>query len=398
MLSRIRNSYNHTIYASFTSFIVQAIINNFLPLLFITFQSKYNISFDRIVVLISFNFITQLLVDILAIKLADKIGYRICIVAAHIFAGAGLISLAVLPGLFSDPLIGLIISVMLYAVGGGLIEVLASPIVEACPTDNKEGAMSLLHSFYCWGQAGVVLFSTLFFVIFGIDHWRYVALIWAMIPLANAIYFSLVPINTLHGDEEPIKVRKFAGNRIFWLMILLMFCAGACELSISQWASAFAEAGLGVTKTIGDLAGPCAFAVLMGISRVFFAKYSEKLDLKNYMLICAGLCLISYLLASLSTSPIIGLLGCALCGFAVGIMWPGTYSLSAAGIKGGSTSMFALLALAGDLGCFAGPSVVGAVTGAAGGNMKMGILAAAIFPVIMIIGLFIFKSALRKQA
>ena len=398
MLSRIRNSYNHTIYASFTSFIVQAIINNFLPLLFITFQSKYNISFDRIVVLISFNFITQLLVDILAIKLADKIGYRICIVAAHIFAGVGLISLAVLPGLFSDPLIGLIISVMLYAVGGGLIEVIASPIVEACPTDNKEGAMSLLHSFYCWGQAGVVLFSTLFFVIFGIDHWRYVALIWAMIPLANAIYFSLVPINTLHGDEEPIKVRKFAGNRIFWLMILLMFCAGACELSISQWASAFAEAGLGVTKTIGDLAGPCTFAVLMGISRVFFAKHSEKLDLKNYMLICAGLCLISYLLASLSTSAIIGLLGCALCGFAVGIMWPGTYSLSAAGIKGGSTSMFALLALAGDLGCFAGPSVVGAVTGAVGGNMKMGILAAAIFPVIMIIGLFIFKSALRKQA
>ena len=391
----LRQNFRHTLTASFIGYIVQAIINNFAPLLFLTFQTTYAISLDKIALLVTFNFGVQLVVDVLAAKFVDKIGYRISIVAAHLFSAAGLIGLTVLPEWFADPYIGLLAAIILYAIGGGLIEVLISPIVEACPTERKEAAMSLLHSFYCWGHVAVVLLSTAFFTFAGIANWKILALIWAIIPLVNAVYFSQVPLRTLTDGAEGLPFRKLAGMRIFWIMLLMMLCAGASEQAVSQWASVFAEAGLGVSKTIGDLAGPCAFAVLMGLARVFYAKFSEKVSLAPFMLLSSILCIVSYLLAALSPWPIFGLVGCALCGLSVGIMWPGTFSISAKEIRAGGTAMFALLALAGDLRCSAGPTLVGFVSGAFEDNLKVGILAAIVFPVLLIICLGLF--ALHKK-
>lgn len=393
---KVKNGYNHTIYASFIGYIVQAIVNNFIPLLFLTFQASYNISLDKVTMLVTFNFSIQLLIDLVSVKFIDKIGYRAAIVLAHICSAVGLIGLTILPELFSNHYIGLLISVAIYAVGGGLIEVLVSPIVEACPTERKEAAMSLLHSFYCWGYVAVVLISTLFFKIFGISHWKYIAIIWAIVPIINTVYFLKVPITKLIKDgEEGLGIRQLFKLKAFWVMMLLMVCAGACEQAVSQWASAFAESGLGVSKTIGDLAGPLMFAVLMGCARAFYGKYSEKINLEKFMLLSGILCIISYLLISLSPLTVMGFVGCGLCGLSVGVLWPGTFSLSAKGIKGGGTAMFALLALAGDLGCSSGPTFVGIVSGSFGGDLKKGILAAVIFPVILIGGLWYNKCSLN---
>ncbi|HIR13962.1 MAG TPA: MFS transporter [Candidatus Choladousia intestinavium] len=385
MKTTIRGNYNHTIYASFIGYVVQAIVNNFAPLLFLTFQREFGVSLERIALLITFNFGVQLLVDFLAAGFVDRIGYRISVVLAQIFACAGLISLAFLPDLFHDPFWGLLLSVAIYAIGGGLIEVLVSPIVEACPTERKESAMSLLHSFYCWGHAGVILLSTAFFAAFGVENWRVLACLWGSVPFINAFYFSQVPISTLTEAGDEISLRELLRQKMFWIMVILMICAGACEQGISQWASAFAEAGLNVSKTVGDLAGPCAFALLMGSSRALYAKFSEKLPLLPFMGFCGVLCLISYLLAALSPLPAMGLLGCALCGLSVGILWPGSFSLAAGSLKGGGTAMFAFLALAGDVGCSAGPSLVGFVSGLNDGNMKAGILGGIVFPVLLIL-------------
>ena len=385
-------SYNHTIYASFIGYIVQAVINNFVPLLFLTFQSTYGISLDKITMLVTFNFGIQLLVDLASVKFVDKIGYRTSILIAHICAAVGLVGLTVLPEVMPDPFMGLLISVAVYAVGGGLLEVLVSPIVESCPTKRKEAVMSLLHSFYCWGHVGVVLLSTVFFSVFGIENWKYLAYFWALIPLLNAVYYSKVPFASLIEDgEKGMTLKELFRTKLFWIMMLLMMCAGACEQGISQWASAFAEMGLGVSKTVGDLAGPMLFAILMGSSRAIYGKYSDKIKLEKFMAICGVLCLGSYLLASLSKSPVLGLMGCALCGLSVGILRPGTFSMAAAGIRTGGTAMFALLALAGDLGCSSGPTFVGLVSEACGEDLKKGILAGAIFPILLLIGLFFNK-------
>ncbi len=392
-----RKNYNHTVYACFTGYIVQAIVNNFAPLLFLTFQSELGISLDRIALLVSINFGFQLLIDLLATRYVDKLGYRPCIYAAHIFSFVGLVGLAVLPGRLGDPFVSLLIPVLTYAVGGGLLEVLVSPIVEACPSDHKEARMSLLHSFYCWGHMGVVLISTAFFALFGIAHWRIVALIWALVPLGNLFFFMTVPIASLNSEDgQGLSIRRLVCLREFWVLMLLMLCAGACEQSVSQWASAFAERGLGVSKTIGDLAGPLAFAALMGLSRVLYSKFNEKISLSRFMACSGVLCLISYLLASLTTSPLPGLIGCGLCGLSVGILWPGTFSIAAKAIRGGGTALFALLALAGDLGCMSGPALVGFVSTATGGQLKSGILAAIVFPVLLLIGLALNKRLSRN--
>lgn len=378
-------NYNHTIYACFIGYMVQAIVNNFVPLLFLTFRSSYGISLNRITLLVTFNFSIQLIIDLVSVKFIDKIGYRASILIAHACAAAGLIGLTVFPELFSDKYIGLLAAVAVYAIGGGLIEVLVSPIVEACPTEKKDAVMSLLHSFYCWGYVAVVLVSTLFFRIFGLSAWKYMAIIWALVPILNAIYFTKVPMaNLIKDGEKGLEVKQLFRLKAFWVMMLLMVCAGACEQAVSQWASAFAESGLGVSKTVGDLAGPMMFAVLMGSARAFYGKCSERIDLERFMLLSGVLCFISYLLASLSSLPMLGLIGCGLCGLSVGILWPGTFSLSARTIERGGTAMFAFLALAGDLGCSGGPTFVGIVSGACGDNLKKGILAAVIFPVILI--------------
>lgn len=394
----MKKNYNHTVYACFIGYITQAIVNNFAPLLFLTFQSTFGISLDKITFLITLNFAVQLAVDLLSAKYVDRIGYRVCVVAAHIFAVAGLAGMAFLPALLPDPYIGLVLSVICYAIGGGIIEVLISPIVEACPTDKKEAAMSLLHSFYCWGHVFVILASTCFFFVAGIENWRLLALFWALVPLFNAIYFCRVPVPVLVAEHERISIRSMIRSKFFWVFLVLMICAGASEQSMSQWASAFAESGLHVSKTVGDLAGPCAFAVLMGSSRLFYARYSERIKLQTFMAFSAVLCIISYLIASLSPYPGLGLVGCALCGLSVGIMWPGTFSLAVKHIPGGGTAMFALFALGGDLGCGGGPTVVGIVSNLCGENLRIGILAGIVFPILLLLGLRFLASFAQRSA
>lgn len=387
----ISDNYNHTIRACYVGYITQAIVNNFIPLLFLTFQKTYSIPLTQITLLVTLNFVVQLVVDILAAKFVDKIGYRISVIAAHLFCAAGLVGLGVLPDLMPNPLSGLILAVCCYAVGGGMIEVLISPIVEACPTERKSAVMSLLHSFYCWGSVAVVLLSTIYFTVVGIENWRVMAILWAIIPLANAFVFTKVPILTLVEDGEGMGIRQLFNMKLFWVFAMLMVCAGASEQAMSQWASAFAESGLKVSKTMGDLAGPCLFSILMGTSRVFYAKYSEKVDLMNFMKGSAVLCIVSYLLACFSPIPILALLGCGLCGLSVGIMWPGTFSLASAACPRGGTAMFAMFALFGDLGCGLGPTIVGTISGQLGGNLKIGLLFAIVFPALMIIGVVICR-------
>ncbi len=383
----IRTGFKHTIAASYIGYITQAIINNFLPLLFLTFNDIYNISLEKIGLLVAVNFVTQIIVDIISAKLADKVGYRPMVVAAHIFAVVGLLALTTLPDLLPDPYIGICFSVVLYAIGGGLTEVLISPIVEACPTEGKSAAMSLLHSFYCWGSVLVVLGTTIFFHFFGTGSWRIAACLWAIIPFFNIFYFMLVPINKLNEDGTGMGVRQLIKSGAFRTLALFMLCAGASELAMSQWASAFAESGLNVSKTIGDIMGPCFFAVLMGSSRVLHAKIGEKIKLEKYLSLSAAVCVISYIIASFSPLPVLSLIGCGICGFSVGAMWPGTYSLATERCPKGGTTMFALLALAGDAGCSSGPAIVGFVSGALNDNIKLGLISAAIFPLILLIGL-----------
>lgn len=385
-------SYNHTMYASFIGYVVQAIVNNFVPLLFVTFEESFNISISKITFLVTFNFGLQLIVDLLSTTFVDRIGYKVSVIIAHFMSALGLILLTILPNVLNDAFIGLLISVMVYAIGGGLLEVLVSPIVEACPTDNKQTAMSLLHSFYCWGCVGVVLISTIFFGIFGIANWRILTIVWAIVPILNGLYFSQVPIAKLvDDDQKTLSFKELFSNKIFWVMLLLMVCSGASEQAVSQWASTFAEKGLGVTKTIGDLTGPMFFSILMGTSRAIFGKFGDRLDLKKSMYISGILCMISYLLISLSPWAVVSLIGCGLCGFSVGIMWPGTFSLSSESIRGGGTMMFALLALAGDVGCSGGPTFVGLISGLFNDNLKIGILMAIVFPILLILGLLLIK-------
>ena len=392
----MKNGYNKTIISCFVGYIVQAIINNFIPLLFLTFQDSYGISLGKITLLVTFNFGAQLVVDILAISFVDKIGYRASMIIAHVFAAAGLVSLTVLPELFTDPFVGLLLSVMIYAVGGGLLEVLVSPVVEACPTDNKEKAMSLLHSFYCWGHVGVVLLSTLFFQLCGIGNWKILAVLWAIVPLLNAVAFIRVPMaQLLEEGDTGLSMKELASMKMFWVLMLMMLCAGASEQAVSQWASALAEKGFGISKTLGDLIGPMAFAILMGSSRAYYGKFGDKINLEKFMIGSSILCIISYLMISLIPIPALGFLGCALCGLSVGIMWPGTFSVASASMPRGGTAMFALLALAGDMGCSSGPTFVGFISGALGDNLKLGVLAAIIFPTLLILGVQNIKK-LRK--
>ncbi len=383
-------TYKHTIFACYAGYIVQALIINYVPLLYVTFQSQFGVSLSRITLLTTICFGVQIFTDLLASKFVDKVGYRFCAVAAHIFSALGLFSLAVLPGLI-DPTAGLIVSACLYAMGGGLIEVVVSPVVEACPTKKKEASMGLLHSFYCWGSVFVILVSTLLFAVVGISHWKLIACLWAVLPLANAVFFCFVPLYSLpqSADERPSTFRSLAKNRAFWVLFILMLCAGATEVSVTQWASAFAEDSLGISKTLGDLAGPMAFAVLMGICRVFYAKSLQKVSLRKFLIVSAAGCICAYLLIALPPLPVLNLLGCALCGFFVGILWPGTFSTAAKTLPYGGTMLFALLALAGDLGCTAGPTLVGFVSGFFGDNLQIGLLSAIIFPVLALATVFL---------
>lgn len=387
----MKSKYQKTLIACYLGFITQAITANFAPLLFLTFHRTYQISLGRIAFISTAFFFTQLLIDLFCAKYVDKIGYRKSVVASEIFSAAGLIGLAFLPSLLPDPYVGIMISVIIYAMGSGLIEVLVSPIVEACPFDNKDSVMSLLHSFYCWGSVGVILLSTIFFAIFGIENWRILSCVWALIPLFNTFNFISCPIESLTKEGEGFSIRQLFHIPIFWIALILMVCAGASEISMAQWASAYVESALGISKNIGDIIGPCLFAIMMGISRFFYGKYGEKLDLMKFMIGSGALCLVCYLLSALAPLPFLNLIGCAVCGFSVGIMWPGTISIASKKIPLGGTAMFALLAMAGDLGGSVGPVIVGLVTQAANDNLKIGVLAGCVFPAVLVLSVFLLK-------
>ena len=394
----MKNNYKMTMYACFIGYIVQAVVNSFVPLLFVTFQTEYHIPLTQITLLITVNFVIQLVVDLLSAGFVDKIGYRASAIIAHACAGTGIFLLTLLPELFSNPFYGILLAVMVYAIGGGLIEVLISPVLEACPTDNKESAMSLLHSFYCWGCTGGVLLSTLFFAVFGTSHWKILALIWVILPAANLILFTKVPIYSLHEEgESGMSISELFRVKVFWLLMAMMLCAGASEQAVSQWASTFAEKGLHIQKTVGDLVGPMLFSVLMGLSRLIYGKYGEKFNLDRFMKGSCVLCVASYLCIFLVPVPIVGLISCAICGFSVGIMWPGTFSKASAAIKRGGTVLFAMLALAGDLGCSGGPTLVGFVSSAFSSNLRLGILTAIVFPVLLLAGLCTFSRLVVKN-
>lgn len=389
--------YTHTIYACYIGYIVQAIINNLAPLLFLTFQREFSISVELIGLLITVNFGTQIIVDFVAAKYVDKIGYRTAVILAHVCSVVGLIGFGVFPFIMINSYYGLVCAMICSAIGGGLIEVLISPIVEATPSSGaKETAMSLLHSFYCWGHVAVVVLSTIGFQILGMEHWYYLPIIWSIVPILNIFLFAQVPIETLVSEEEQISANKLLSMKKFWLLFLLMLCSGASEQAMSQWASLFAEEGLKQSKVVGDLLGPCFFAVMMGIARMFYGKFGEKIELKKFMIGSGVLCVISYMIAVCSQNPILSLVGCGLCGLSVGIMWPGTLSLSAKTCPQGGTFMFALLALAGDLGCSVGPGLVSIVSGAVTEyGIKSGLGAAIVFPIVMIFLLVNNRNKLR---
>ena len=387
----MKKNYQKTLLACYLGFITQAITANFAPLLFLKFHKDYGIALGKIALIPTVFFLTQLVIDVFCARFVDAIGYRRSVVCSEIASALGLAGLAFLPDLLPDPFTGILICVLVYAIGSGLIEVLASPIVEACPFEHKDAVMSLLHSFYCWGSVGVILLSTLFFVLFGIEHWKVLACIWAIIPLYNIYNFATCPIERLTEEGQSMTIRALFRTPLFWMAIILMVCAGASELSMAQWASAYAEAALGFSKSVGDLVGPCLFAVTMGISRVIYGKYGSKMNLAGFMSGSGVLCMSCYLLTSLSSSPAFGLVGCIFCGFSVGIMWPGTISITSPRLPQGGTALFALLAMAGDLGGAFGPGLVGIVTQKAGDNLQAGMLAGSIFPLVLIIALILLS-------
>ena len=392
----MKKNYRKTLIACYLGFITQAIAANFTPLLFLKFHKDYGIPLGKIALIPTVFFLTQLLIDVFCARFVDRIGYRLSVVVSEVASALGLVGLAVLPELFPDPFAGILLSVLIYAIGSGLIEVLVSPIVEACPFEHKDAVMSMLHSFYCWGCVGVILLSTVFFALFGIRHWRLLAVLWSLIPLYNIFNFATCPIERLTEEGEGMSIGSLLRTPFFWIAILLMVCAGASELSMAQWASAFVESALGFSKTMGDLIGPCLFAVAMGISRVIYGKYGEKMNLHLFMIGSGILCFVCYLVTALSAVPLLGLAGCVLCGFSVGILWPGTISITSPRLPQGGTALFALLAMAGDLGGASGPSLVGIVTQHSGDQMQSGMLAGSIFPLLLIAALLLISRKAKE--
>ena len=383
----MKPNYQKTLKACYLGFITQAIAANFAPLLFLKFHEDYGISLGRIALISTVFYLTQLVVDVVCAVFVDRIGYRKSVVASEVLSVLGLVGLSFLPDLCGSPFAGILVCVTIYAIGSGLIEVLCSPIVEACPFEHKEAVMSLLHSFYCWGSVGVIVLSSLFFTVFGIGSWRVLACLWALLPLYNVFNFASCPIERLTEEGKGMTIFQLFKTPLFWVAVLLMVCAGASELAMAQWASAYTEAALGFSKAVGDLLGPCLFAVTMGISRVIYGKYGEKIPLHKYMLVSGALCLGCYLLASLAVDPVFSLIGCIFCGFSVGIMWPGTISIISPRLPQGGTALFAMLAMAGDLGGAFGPSLVGTVSQLNSSDLHSGMLAGSIFPLVLIVAL-----------
>ncbi|WP_440065484.1 MFS transporter [Streptosporangium sp. OZ121] len=397
-------TYDHTRRACYTGYVTQAIVNNLAPLLFIVFQTRYQLPLEMLGRLVLLNFATQLVTDIVAVRFVDRTGYRVPLVLAHILSALGLVLLAVAPAVSPSPYLGLCVAIVVYAVGGGLLEVLVSPVVDALPSpqEGKAAAMSLLHSFYCWGQVAVVAGSTLLLAWIGQDAWQVLPVAWALVPLVNMVAFLRVPLPATVPDEHRTSLRALFGAPAFAAAVVLMLCAGAAELTMSQWSSLFAEEGLGVSKVWGDLAGPCLFAVLMGIGRIVYGLWGERIPLVPAMASCGALATVCYLVVCLSSDPVVSLVGCAVCGLAVSLLWPGTFSLAAARFPLGGAAMFGVLAVFGDAGGAAGPWIAGAAADASaaangflsalsaalpgdgGSGLRTGILVATVFPLAVV--------------
>ena len=410
----MKYSYKHTLRACYVGYITQAIVNNLAPILFIIFQKQFHISFEEIGRLILINFATQTVADIIAIKYVDKLGYRKSAILAHIFCAVGLIGLSILPKLMPSPYIGLIMAVMIYALGGGILEVLVSPIVESIPGDEKASAMSLLHSFYCWGQMGVVFITTILLKLIGNDMWTIIPIVWAVIPIYNGFKFTKVPLMPPLPQEEQVSIKVLIKSKQILVALMLMLCAGASELTMSQWSSIFAEKGLNVPKVIGDIAGPCMFAIFMGTGRTLYGIWGSKINLRNALLISGILCIACYVVTVFSPWPLLSLIACAISGISVSLMWPGTFSLSAKLYPTGGTAMFGMLAIFGDLGASIGPWLAGLMSDIAQKStkiiefgqvynidieqlgLKSGLFVATIFPIILVLGILLMKDRKRE--
>lgn len=395
----VQVNYNRTKYACYIAFIVQAIINNLSPILFILYQKEFGISYSVISLLVVVNFLTQLLVDLFSVQITSRLGYRRSILLSQILAAAGLFLLGVLPRVMPIPFLGLAIPTVIYALGSGLIEVLDNPIIENLPLENKASQLQLLHSFYCWGQMGVVLISTLLLRLIGQSNWIFLPMLWALVPLVNAFLFARAPIiePPAEGSHSFGKLLK---SRVYLCGLVLIFCAGAAELSMSQWSSLFVEKSLGIPKTVGDLLGPCLFAVFMGLGRLLYGLFGHKLDLRKGLAVCAVLNIAAYLLTALSPIPALSMVGCTLCGLSVSLMWPGTLSITAEKMHDSGTAMFAGLAVMGDMGCIIGPFVAGVVSDAVDrtgvlpmNGLNAGLLMGSVVGVLMLIALRGMKKA-----
>lgn len=392
---KIQNNYIHTLHACNIGYVTQAIVNNFAPLLFLTFRSEFGISIAETSALVMLNFVTQMVVAFLSAKIADRISYRRTLVGGGFCSALGLFLLAFLPRLIPRPFLALSVSIAVYAIGGGVVEAIDSPLVEACPFKRKAADMSLVHAFYCWGQMLVVLCSSLYFRMFHVENWRVLACVWALVPLLNAVYFMFVPMKSLVSDKErALGFSDLFRNRLFWLFAIMMLCSGASEHCMNQWASAFSESALHIDKSLGDILGPCFFAFFMGSSRTLFAVFSKKLNLLNCLVASSLSCACAYLVVGVFSNPWLCLAGCALCGWSAGILWGGVFSMSSCTIPAGGTVMFALLALPGDFGCGFGPMLVGFSTQYVfRDNLRYGIFSGIVFPVVMLLCLLCYKYA-----
>jgi len=402
----MKKSYRSTLGACYLGYITQAITINLASLFFVIFGERYGISYADIGSLVLITFAIQLLVDALMIKFIYVIGYRVAAVSAHVFAAVGLVLFGILPNVM-DPFTGILISVFFYSLGGGMTEVVISPIVDSLPGDAKASGMCLLHSFYSWGLVAVVLFSTIILKLIGDSLWYLIPFFWALIPLFNTFFFMRVPMVPITKEARSTSLRDYFKSPIMYVATLLMICGGASEMAMSQWASLFAENGLGVTKVVGDLLGPCLFAINMGIGRTVYGIWGEKINIKKALLACSIMTTVCYLVTVFAEIPLLALFGCALCGFGVSLMWPGILAMSSAAFgKLSSPAMFAFLALAGDVGCSVGPWLTGQVSNAYMGvnalanssdALRAGLLVTSLFPALMIVGCVVMMFAVNKN-
>lgn len=401
------SDYRLTIRCCYLGMFVQAIVINLAPILFIPFKEQLGLTFEQLGRLILINFVTQVAFDLIAGATVTRLGVRRMVVAAHILVTLGLWLFAWLPGRLTSPYAGLVIGTIVFSMGGGVLELLLSPIINAVPSERKAADMSLLHSFYAWGQMTVILLTALAVFVLPAGPWRWVAPFWSIVPALGAWGFSRAPIPPFVEEEKRHRLRELLRVPAFLAAMLGLALAGASEIAISQWISAFAEKALRFPKLLGDLGGVCLFAAALGVGRTWYGLYGHKVCIRTRMIGGALLATVMYVLASLSPWPWVSLLACVMSGLAVSLFWPGLLSLTAVRFPLAGASMFAVLCAAGDMGCALAPWAVGlcadrvTALGLGGGmgwtpeafGLRMGLLAGALFP----FGLLLVLIGLRQK-